>query len=149
MHVHFLGPILESIPNAQIILCLRDGRDVACSIRNRHDDFGMGVARWLRDNRAAEPFWNHSRVHVVRYESLVEDFEGTLRPLLSFLELDWEPGLIDYHQRTAEYYGGVARQDLISVLRMMQQTRPRKRGPNQHHSPNNFEHRYWQMTQPV
>ena len=73
MHVHFMRTVLETIPNAQMILCVRDGRDVACSIRNRHDDFGMGVARWLRDNRAAEPFWTHSRVYVVRYESLVED----------------------------------------------------------------------------
>ena len=57
--------------------------------------------------------------------------------------------MVDFHRQTAEYYGGVARHNLMTVLRMIQQTRPQKKGPEQMDSPNNFEHRYWQMTQPI
>jgi len=32
----------------------------------------------------------------VRYESLVEDFEGTARAACEFLGLEWDPGLADF-----------------------------------------------------
>jgi hypothetical protein len=32
----------------------------------------------------------------VRYESLVEDFEGTVRAACDFLGLEWDPGLFDF-----------------------------------------------------
>ena len=148
MHVHFLGPILKAYPmHRSSCVCAMDAMWpvpfgigtmilewawlVGCGTIELRSRFGTilgsmwcGMNRWSRISKDAST------------PSFV-------------LGIDWEPGLIDYHQRTAEYYGGVARQDLMSVLRMMQQTRPRKRGPNQHHSPNNFEHRYWQMSQPV
>ena len=35
-------------------------------------------------------------VHTVRYESLIEDFEGTVSPALDFLGLDWDDGVRNY-----------------------------------------------------
>ena len=40
------------------------------------------------------------RSHLVRYERLVEDAEAELRPLASFLGLEWLAGLLD-HRATA------------------------------------------------
>jgi tetratricopeptide (TPR) repeat protein len=34
-------------------------------------------------------------VHAVRYERMVEDLEGEMRPLLAFLGLDWDPKVLD------------------------------------------------------
>ena len=40
------------------------------------------------------------RVHRVRYENLVEDFDGEALAILDFLGVDWEDSLLDY-QATA------------------------------------------------
>jgi hypothetical protein len=37
--------------------------------------------------------------HLVRYESLVEDFEGTARAACDFLGLEWDQGLLDFAAR--------------------------------------------------
>ncbi len=39
-------------------------------------------------------------VHVVKYEDLVEDTESTCRTLLDYLDLDWDPRVLD-HRKTA------------------------------------------------
>ncbi len=36
------------------------------------------------------------RVHTVRYETLIEDLEGTVKPVLDFLELEWDEGIRNY-----------------------------------------------------
>jgi hypothetical protein len=42
--------------------------------------------------------------HVVRYEGLVDDFEGEIRRLLEFLNVDWDDAVLDYatHARARE-----------------------------------------------
>jgi hypothetical protein len=50
-------------------------------------------------------------VHRIRYERMVEDLAAEMRPLLGFLGLDWDPGVLDNrasaarreHIRTASY----------------------------------------------
>ena len=149
IHIHFLPQLLALCPKARVVLCLRDGRDVACSIRNRHGDLGMGIARWIKDNRAAEPLWSHPQVHLLRYEQLVEDFKGTIGGVLEFIDEDWDDALLRYHETAAEYYGGVARKSLAEVMRLMLESRPEKKAPGQQSGHNNYELRYWQVSQPV
>jgi hypothetical protein len=43
-------------------------------------------------------------VHPVRYEDVVDDPEGQLRPLLTFLGLEWQPEVVD-HRSTARARG--------------------------------------------
>jgi hypothetical protein len=51
------------------------------------------------------------KVHRVRYERMVEDLEGEMRPLLDFLGLEWSADVLDNrasaakrdHIRTASY----------------------------------------------
>jgi hypothetical protein len=51
------------------------------------------------------------QVHRVRYERMVDDLEGEMRPLLDFLGLPWDPQVLDNrassakreHIRTASY----------------------------------------------
>jgi hypothetical protein len=45
-------------------------------------------------------------VHTVVYEDLVADPEATLRPLVTFLDLDWDDRLLD-HRRTAKSRGTI------------------------------------------
>lgn len=47
------------------------------------------------------------RTHTLVYEELVADPEGALRPLVSFLGLDWNDGLLD-HRATAKARGAIS-----------------------------------------
>ena len=48
----------------------------------------------------------HVPVHPVRYENMVEDVEGELRPLFDYLDLDWNEAALD-HQHTAQNRGTI------------------------------------------
>ena len=38
------------------------------------------------------------QTHIIRYEDLVEDFEGQIKKLLSFMDLKWEKSLKQYEK---------------------------------------------------
>ena len=43
-------------------------------------------------------------VHTIRYEDMVEDLEGELRPLIDFVGVGWDDSLLE-HQKTAKDRG--------------------------------------------
>jgi len=69
---------------------LRDGRDVACSIRDRTGSLEKGIRRWVSDNTLGRPYWDHPRVRVVKYEDLVESFQSTIRGVLEFIGSEYQ-----------------------------------------------------------
>jgi hypothetical protein len=56
-------------------------------------------------------------VHTVRYESLIEDFEGTLTPVLEFLGLEWDDSVRNYAETAS-------RRDKINTPSYYQVTQP-------------------------
>ncbi len=100
--------IQRALPEARFIHIIRDGRDVALSqaeraLEGRVPPITEVAERWKRRIETA-------RVHStdldnyleVRYEDLVGDPEATLREICKFIELPWNPAMLDYHQRAAE-----------------------------------------------
>jgi tetratricopeptide (TPR) repeat protein len=105
--------IAKLFPHARILFALRDPRAVALSCFRR--GFGMnpsmyqfvtldGTARFYdavmglgEVCRARLPL----TVQEVRYETLVEDFDGTARAVADFIGLEWSDALRDF-ARTAE-----------------------------------------------
>jgi tetratricopeptide (TPR) repeat protein len=102
-------PLIHRLfPGARIILALRDPRDVVLSCFQQR--FGMNVAmyqllrldtaaqyydavmRLVRLSRKSFPL----RVHVVRYEDVLADFEGSIRGAMGFLGLGWDEKLRSY-----------------------------------------------------
>ncbi|HBK04255.1 MAG TPA: hypothetical protein DDZ81_00140 [Acetobacteraceae bacterium] len=107
-NILMLGHIAMLFPNARVIYCRRDLRDVGLSAFFQH--FGDGVP-WscdLRDcaSRALEierlgQHWRDVlplRMLEVTYEALVADLEGESRRLIDFLNLEWDPACLDFHQ---------------------------------------------------
>ena len=84
-HIQCIGKILKWSPEAKIIIIVRDGRDVAYSIKQRTGSLEEGIQRWMDDNLSAKEFWNHPNVYLVKYEQIIEDFEGSLTGILSHL----------------------------------------------------------------
>ena len=77
-HIDYLDKIFEIAPKAKIIAMLRDGRDVACSIKNRTGNLEDGINRWLETCSILSDFLNDSRVCVVKLEDLVANPEEKL-----------------------------------------------------------------------
>ena len=67
-----------------------------------------------------------TQAHVVRYEKLVTEPEGVLRPLFEWLELDYEPGLVDYGGGD----GDLPRWELADQKRVYSERRPVSDGLN-------------------
>lgn len=104
-----LLPVIHRLfPAAKIVLAVRDPRDTVLSCYQQR--FGMSGAmfRLLRLDTAAAYYDAVMglvrvcraklplRLHEVRYEAVVSDFDATVRGLLDFLELAWDEGVRDY-----------------------------------------------------
>jgi hypothetical protein len=89
-------------PSSRNILLLRHPNDVMRSavFRQREtspalaDEEAVSVAEKFL--RAAVDAYNEAAFHVIRYEELVENPEDTLRTLCSYLNVHYQPRMIDY-----------------------------------------------------
>ncbi len=104
---NYLGFIASLFPEATIIHCRRDLRDVALSCWN--SDFA--TIRWSNDPvdiaahfRAHQRLMEHWRetlqttIHEVWYEEAVEDVEKVAHRLIDAMGLQWDPICLDFHQ---------------------------------------------------
>jgi hypothetical protein len=102
----WVGPLLECFPNAQAVAIVRDPRDVYLSLLplNWFGDDPWTIGRYIAHNDAWLQRWVSTcapeRLHVVRYEDLVSDTEGTLRRLCDGLGVPFAPGMVGFHENT-------------------------------------------------
>lgn len=102
--------IARLFPRAKIVIVRRDARDVVWSCFRRNFVLSHSTSEFTSLERAARLFAATSKVidrslavlsldaHVLRYEDLVHDFDGTTRALFAFLGLDWTPRARDFVQ---------------------------------------------------
>jgi hypothetical protein len=103
----YMVGIAQLLPEAHFIHMIRDGRDVALSLR--HLWFGPGpdlaaqAREWVSWIRAArEQAKSCERYLEVRYEDLLADPERVLRRVCAFVDLRYTPSMLRYHERAAE-----------------------------------------------
>lgn len=106
-HIHVVDRILETLPSARIVYAVRDGRDVACSLARRVGYIQHGIDRWLEDNQAglAALAAHPGRVHLLRYEELIDDPEAALRRLCDVLGEPFDPAMLRYHEIERNWFG--------------------------------------------
>jgi tetratricopeptide (TPR) repeat protein len=114
-----LGQIALLFPNARVIMCERDPRDVGLSCftsffseelpwSTNLDDIGfraMSIKRLLEHWRRVVPL----RMTEVRYENLIANQEAESRRLIDFLGLEWDPACLNFQNNkkgmaTASYW---------------------------------------------
>jgi tetratricopeptide (TPR) repeat protein len=123
----FLPLIARVFPAVRIVFVLRDPRDVCLSSFMQNFQLNAAMAHFLDLELTAEYYRAVMtlgldslercaiRHHRVRYESLIEDPEATLRGLTTFLGVPWRPEMLDYRRSLAgarietPSYGQVAR----------------------------------------
>jgi hypothetical protein len=105
--------IQAALPEARFVHLIRDGRDVALSAMDRAKKplTATQVAkRWKRRITKARKQKRRLRHYMeARYEDLVLDTEPTLRGIAEFLELPWDPAMLDYHERAEDRLEEMAR----------------------------------------
>jgi len=107
---HFIPLILAALPKAKIVLMNRDPRDTCFSnykqlfnentcdysygledMANHYCLFNTLTAHWAQEFKG--------RFYEMSYESLASDTEKSLVPLFEYLELAWDPAVLEFHKR--------------------------------------------------
>ncbi|MEM8774658.1 MAG: sulfotransferase [Pseudomonadota bacterium] len=103
-----LGLVAVALPNAKIIHCVRDIRDVGNSIFSQNFNPSQ---KWSTDLKDIAHYWRGYRrlmrhytavtkldILEVRYEDTVTDIEQQSRRVLDFLGLNWDPKVLSFHK---------------------------------------------------
>ncbi len=110
-YVTKIGVIAPALGEARFVHMIRDGRDVALSTNKRLVELRNSkpvpiekMAKRWRDRilAARQVELEPGRYLEVRYEDLVLDTEPTLRRVCEFIELDFDPVMLSYHERAGE-----------------------------------------------
>lgn len=103
-YYHCWRALAELFPAAPFVHLVRDGRDVAASLKRLgiHGWTPYGRARYwrsrVREARAALDLLGPRRCLIVRYEDLVLSTEATLRQVTAFLGEDYDPAMLRFYE---------------------------------------------------
>jgi hypothetical protein len=100
-------PAIERVlPETRFIHLIRDGRDVALSVLPLSwgpDNVERAAERWVkRIGKARRDARRVAHYTEIRYEDLILDTEPALRRVCEFIELDFDPAMLRYHERAEE-----------------------------------------------
>jgi tetratricopeptide (TPR) repeat protein len=108
LNIIHVGEIVRIFPNSKFIFSLRHPYDCVLSCFMQNFVLNDAMANFLDLKDAAHLYdvvmklWKQYisifkiNYHEVRYESLVENFEPTVRSVLNFLELPWDSSVLEY-----------------------------------------------------
>jgi len=105
-HIFQISRFLALRPNSKFILMLRDGRDVVCSLKHRvgYSNVKDRIERWIYDNMAGLPYWQHPQLKIVKYESLIENPENTLKEICTFLAISYSEDMLEFYKTQHLWY---------------------------------------------
>jgi hypothetical protein len=106
-YLRHMVEISKLIPEARFVHIIRDGRDVAVSVRPLFfspSSTIAGIAQdWVTNIRVARKIAKKVPYYLeVTYESLVNRPEPVLRQICEFIELPFESGMLNYYQNVAK-----------------------------------------------
>ena len=110
-YVKTMRRIQRVLPEARFIHVIRDGRDVTLSNNKRVRERGhrdplpteTSAARWRKRIETARADSAHLEGYLeIRYEDLVADTQPALRRVCEYLDLEFDPIMLRYHETAAE-----------------------------------------------
>lgn len=105
-HVQHMARLLDAFPGARFVHVVRDPRAVVSSRLRQswgHDTARDNARFWVEAVRAARrqaPALG-GRLTTIRYEDLVARTESVLRTVCAFLDVDFEPAMLEYWKQNA------------------------------------------------
>jgi hypothetical protein len=106
-HVLHLQTIAECFPDAMFVNVVRDPIDVASSLLGVPFESSRSILsyaqRWTESIRAACDYaaLHADRLHTLTYEGLVREPEAEVRQMCAFVDLAYEPGMLEEFGRQA------------------------------------------------
>ena len=103
-NVHYVPEIDEYLPKAKYLYLYRDGRDVAVSFKKAvvgQKHFYHIAQDWAKAQRAALEMrqkFDESQFFSISYESLTGAPEESLKALCKFLEVEYSPSMMSFHE---------------------------------------------------
>lgn len=111
-HLHFIDVICDHLPDAKFVHIVRDGRAVVASVYQlahtnpeawgSYQSIERVVRRWNRCVRDSLQYTSEDHHTAVGYEQLVKAPERVLRELSSFLNVSYDPAMIEDFHREAQ-----------------------------------------------
>jgi tetratricopeptide (TPR) repeat protein len=110
LNIVHVGLISRIYPQAKLILAVRHPLDVCLSCFMQYFEINAAMVNFFTIEDAAELYiqvmglWKKYAellpldFHVVKYESLVENLEETTIKLFRFLNIDWDPAVLNYSE---------------------------------------------------
>ncbi|MCB0644165.1 MAG: sulfotransferase [Phaeodactylibacter sp.] len=103
--INHIPEVLQLFPKARFIHMVRDARPNALSLMKRqYTDLRLSAQQWKDENAHAlvhQHVIGKEQLIVVRYEDLLTDTENVTRSVCEFLQLKYEPSMIDPQQDAA------------------------------------------------
>jgi len=104
VNTQYAALLAAALPEARFVHLVRDGRDVAVSMRGLWfgmDNLADAASYWATTILNLRATLDSTRCLELRYEDLVAAPETTLRKVCEFIELPWNPRMLEYHERAA------------------------------------------------
>jgi hypothetical protein len=120
MHVRVTGRLRRLLPEARLVVVVRNPLDTCLSLRRRGGSLDEAIDRWLVDNGAAHRLAADPLARTFHYEDVTADPEPAFREMVAFLGLAWDPAVLG----TVTAYGSVAQKTPNMRLRAEQVSRP-------------------------
>lgn len=92
--------LAREMPEAHFVSIIRDGLDVVTSRFPGRDSYYCSIDRYVEAVRAVFSF-EASRHILVRYEDLIADAEATIRRVLDFCGIPFEPTMLEEYHETS------------------------------------------------
>jgi hypothetical protein len=105
-HIYeFLPFLLLNFPLAKYIYLVRDPRDMALSWKKSavHPGGVINAARqWQKDQQKTLKDYNELKknkmAYILKYENLISDIDTYTKEMISFLELEWDDNITNFHE---------------------------------------------------
>lgn len=109
----YLGLIKYSLPNAKIINCVRDYRDIYLSIyKNYFSEAKMGFSfnkrellYFIQFFHESIQFWQkelNTHIHNLHYENLINSPKEEIKKILNFCNLSWEDECMHFYENKSQ-----------------------------------------------
>lgn len=104
-YFRYMNEIRQTLPEARFIHIIRDGRDVALSLRPLWFSPGKEMEtlaqRWRDDIEIARRLGQGAPDYFeLHYERLIAEPESVLRQICAFIDLEYDPAMLRYHEQS-------------------------------------------------
>lgn len=144
-HIWHVDYIRQKYPGTKFILTTRDGRNTVASLYERTKDIDSSVTRYQDDSILTLRQVGLADTRLVRYEDLVKNPTDIIGNICSWLGLEFEPKMLQFHLNSIEWNlnnpfsaGEPDRHDLLRNRQvnspLQDSSRPwKERLPEEHH----------------